>query len=332
MVFHNFNGTNNYFPPSARDRTSTASTVAESKLILSFDVEEHWRIEQASGLAIDPTLKVRSGARVEAITDWVLEFLGRSGQMATFFVVGEIALKYPNLVHAIHRAGHEVASHSWEHRSLLSLTADEFREDTRKSKDILEQVTGEAVLGYRAPTFSVVRRTAWALDILAELGFLYDSSIFPVYHDRYGVPDAPRSPFLARGDRATILEFPPATLRLAGFNLPVGGGGYFRLFPLIVLLQGLRQLSRVGHPSGRMLYFHPWEFDPDQPRLPLGGIGRFRTYVGIGRSRTRLGTLLERYRFARTIDVARDLDASRQTLPRFRVSAGAFDSDRSPAA
>jgi polysaccharide deacetylase family protein (PEP-CTERM system associated) len=311
---------------SARDDVARPRIVPESELILSFDVEEHWRIEQASGLAIDPTLKARSGARVGATTHWILDLLERSGQKGTFFIVGEIALEFPHLVRAIHRAGHEVASHSWRHRSLLSMTADEFREDTRRSKDILEQVTGEAVLGYRAPTFSIVRRTAWALDILSELGFLYDSSIFPVYHDRYGVPDAPRSPFLAGGDRGVILEFPPATLRLGGLNLPVGGGGYFRLFPLALLLLGLRQLGRHGRPSQGMLYFHPWEFDPDQPRLPLRGIGRFRTYVGIDRSRARLGSLLERYRSARTVDVARKLDILRQTLPRYRV-AGAADRD-----
>jgi polysaccharide deacetylase family protein (PEP-CTERM system associated) len=312
---------------SARDVASAPTTVPQSELILSFDVEEHWRIEQASGLAIDPALKDQSGSRVETTTYWILNLLERFGQTATFFIVGEIALKYPSLVRAIHRAGHEVASHSWEHRSLLSLTADEFREDTRKSKDTLEQVTGEAVLGYRAPTFSIVRKTAWALDILSELGFLYDSSIFPVYHDRYGVPDAPRTPFIAGGDREVILEFPPATLRLGGLNLPVGGGGYFRLFPLVVLLQGLRQLSRQGHPSGRMLYFHPWEFDPEQPRLLLSGIGRFRTYVGIGRSRDRLASLLGRHRFVRTVDVAHNLDALRRTLPQFRLAASAADRD-----
>jgi polysaccharide deacetylase family protein (PEP-CTERM system associated) len=297
--------------------------VPGSEPILSFDVEEHWRIEQASGLAIDPALRSRSGARVGATTRWILDLLERSGQKGTFFIVGEVALQSPQLVRAIHRAGHEVASHSWRHRSVLSMTADEFREDTRQSKDVLEQATGEAVLGYRAPTFSIVRKTAWALDILSELGFLYDSSIFPVCHDRYGVPDAPRSPFLAGGDREAILEFPPVTLRLCGMNLPVGGGGYFRLFPLAVLLGGLRQLDRQGRTTGRMLYFHPWEFDPDQPRLPLRGIGHFRTYVGIGRSRARLGSLLERYRFARTVDVARNLDTLRQTLPRHRVAAAA---------
>jgi hypothetical protein len=159
------------------------------------------------------------------------------------------------------------------------------------------------------------------LDLLSELGFLYDSSIFPVYHDRYGIPDAPRSPFLAAGHRGVILEFPPATLRVGRLNLPVGGGGYFRLFPLAMLFQGLRQLGAAGGIAGRMLYFHPWEFDPDQPRLPLKGLGRFRTYVGIGRARTRLESLMGRFRLARAIDVARRIDLDRHSLPRYRVAS-----------
>ncbi len=311
----------------ARVRITTPGDVAsppahsESEVIMSFDVEEHSRIEQASGLAIDPALESRSGARLEPTTYWLLDLLERGGQKATFFVVGEVARRCPSLVRAIHRAGHEVAGHSWEHRRIHTLSAAEFREDTRKSKDVIEQITGEAVFGYRAPTFSVVRQTAWALDVLVELGFLYDSSIFPVHHDRYGAPDAPRSPFLAIGERHSILEFPPATLRIGGFNLPVGGGGYFRLFPLAVLLRGLKQIRRTCRPAVGMLYFHPWEFDPDQPRLPLRGAGRFRTYVGIGRSRARLASLLGRLRFARAGDVARRLDARRQTLQSYRLAA-----------
>src|SRR5581483_7457642 len=140
---------------------------------------------------------------------------------------------------------------------------------------------GRPVLGYRAPTFSVVKQTAWAIDTLVECGFAYDSSIFPVWHDRYGVPGAPRAPFRARGLDHEILELPPATLRLLGMNLPVGGGGYFRLLPLFFLKWALRQVRRRCDPAVATLYFHPWEFDPGQPRLPLGRLSRFRTYVGL---------------------------------------------------
>ena len=161
-----------------------------------------------------------------------------------------------------------------------------------------------------------MRRTAWALDVLAEEGLLYDSSIYPVRHDRYGVPGALRGPFLACGPRRAILELPPATLRLAGLTLPAGGGGYFRLLPLWVTRRAIRQARRGPGPAVAMLYFHPWEFDPDQRRLPLRPLSRFRTYVGTGRSRGRLEALLARGPFERAVDVARRLDARRDDLPR----------------
>ncbi len=202
----------------------------------------------------------------------------------------------------------------------MSLTPDSFREDLRASRDALEQLTGEPVVGYRAPTFSVVSRTAWAIDVLAEEGFLYDSSIYPVRHDRYGEPRAPRAPFVVRGVQRTILEMPPATLRLGNYNLPVGGGGYFRLFPLSLLERAIRQAEAELAPPVVMLYFHPWEFDPDQERLPLRRLSRFRTYVGIGRSRGRLSTLMRRHHFARAVDVATRLESSSPSLPRFDLT------------
>ena len=219
-------------------------------VILSFDVEEHFRIEAASGLVIDPAFKSHSRERLGPSTHWLLDQLDRWGIKATFFIVGQIAQHNPELVRAIALAGHEVASHSWDHQRVHRLTPTTFREDTRQSKDALEQVTGRPVLGYRAPTFSIVRQTAWALDVLAEEGMIYDSSIYPVRHDRYGVPDAPRSPFLARGLQHTILELPPVTLRLPGLNAPMGGGGYFRLFPLFMTRWAIRQtLARTSPPS-----------------------------------------------------------------------------------
>ena len=173
----------------------------ESQVILSFDVEEHHRIEAAAGLNVDPALKAHYDGRVAPPTYWLLDQLARHDIRATFFVLGPIARRDPGLIRAIHRAGHEVASHGWDHRRVHVMTPASFREDVRRSVDALEQVTGEAVVGYRAPTFSVVRQTSWAIDVLSELGLLYDSSIYPVHHDRYGVPDAPRVPFLVRGQR-----------------------------------------------------------------------------------------------------------------------------------
>jgi len=290
-------------------------------VILSFDVEEHPRIEAAAGLSVGPSLEASYREGLESSTRWLLGSLGRREIKATFFVLGHLARDCPGLVRSIHDAGHEIASHGWGHQRLHGLTSKAFREDVRRSKEALEDLTGQEVLGYRAPTFSIVRRTAWALDVLAGLGFLYDSSIYPVRHDRYGVPEAPRSPYLAEGPTSTILEIPPLTWRLPGFNLPVAGGGYFRLFPPIVMDRAIRQARRSAPPSAAMLYFHPWEFDPDQPKLPLRHLSRFRTYVGIKNSRKRLEALLDRHQFTHAASVARRLDLERHLLPRFRLKA-----------
>jgi polysaccharide deacetylase family protein (PEP-CTERM system associated) len=293
------------------------------QVVLSFDVEEHFRIEAAAGLAVDAPVQDEHSSRVETMTTWLLNQLADVETRATFFVLGTVARRSPALVRAIHQAGHEVASHGGDHRRLHTLDTDAFREDVGRSKDLLEQITGAPVAGYRAPTFSIVRRTAWALDVLAELGLAYDSSVYPVWHDRYGVPGAPRWPFRARGLRHTILELPPTTLRLPGTNVPAGGGGTFRLLPLFLMDWAIRQAARDGRPPVAMLYFHPWEFDPDQPRLPLPPLRRFRTYAGIARSRGRLRTLLARHRFVRAADVAAQLAPLGAALPCFDVACAA---------
>jgi polysaccharide deacetylase family protein (PEP-CTERM system associated) len=290
------------------------------QIVLSFDVEEHDRIEAAAGLHIAPALKAHYRERLADSTRWLLDTLARAEVRATFFVVGQIADHDPGLVRAIRAGGHEVASHGWAHRRLLAMTPSEFREDARRSKEALEQVTGTAVVGYRAPTFSVMPQTAWALDLLAELGMRYDSSIYPVRHDRYGVPAAPRAPFWAYGERHRILELPPATLRVGGVNVPMGGGGYFRLFPLWLIERALRQTAADCRPAAAVLYFHPWEFDPEQARLPLGRLSRFRTYVGLTRTRGRLTELLARHRFTRAVDLADELNACRDELLDFHVA------------
>jgi polysaccharide deacetylase family protein (PEP-CTERM system associated) len=292
------------------------------QVILSFDVEEHHRIEAAAGLAIDSSQAAHCALRMDLTTRWILEQLGSRGIKATFFIVGDIARSNPDLVRAIHQNGHEVASHGWDHRRVHHFTPETFREDALRSKEALEQVTGEAVVGYRAPTFSIVRQTAWALDVLAELGFLYDSSIYPVRHDRYGVPDAPRAPFLARGSVRHILELPPATWRMMMQNVPTGGGGYFRLLPLVVMRRAIDQIERECRPAVATLYFHPWEFDTEQNQLPLPGLRRFRTYVGVSRTRARLAVLLGAYRFARAADVARRLRDNAHELPTFALLPG----------
>ena len=296
---------------------------ASPAVILSFDVEEHHRIEAAAGIDCPTDLRGDYAERMERTTRVLLERLADAGATATFFIVGEIACTHPRLVRDIAAAGHEVGSHGWDHRRVHRFDPASFRDDLLRSKDALEQAGGTVVRGYRAPTFSVVRQTGWAVDVIAEAGYRYDSSIFPVRHDRYGIPDAPRTPFVAEGHARSILELPPATYRVMGQNLPVAGGGYFRLFPLSFLTAGIRQLGRAD-PAVGMLYFHPWEFDPDQPRLPLKRSARIRTYVGIRKSLARLGRLLNRYRgqFRRACDVADELEARQESLPRFRVPRG----------
>ena len=286
---------------------------------MSFDVEEHFRIEAAAGLKLDPTLKAHYVERLEPSTRWLLDQLEKADVKATFFIVGQIGRDNPAVVRAIHKAGHEVACHGWDHQRVVNFLPATFREDVRQCKDTLEQVTGQAVVGYRAPTFSIMRQTGWALDVLAELGMVYDSSIYPVRHDRYGIPAAPRAPFLAVGESHDILEIPPATLRLLTLNMPMGGGGYFRLFPLFFMEWAIHQVEHACFPPVAMLYFHPWEFDPEQERLPLRWLSRLRTYVGIRRSRGRFTTLLSRHRFVRAIDAAKQLACQRDSLPRFVV-------------
>lgn len=296
---------------------------------LSFDVEEHHRIEAAAGLTVPESLQHEYARRMEAVTRRLLELLAANGVHATFYIVGTLARTHPHLVRAIADAGHEIGSHSWDHQRIHRLTPDAFRQDVLRSKHALEQVAGQPVFGYRAPTFSVVRQTAWALDILAECGFEYDTSIFPVRHDRYGIPDAPRTAFLAEGYERHILELPPLTYRLGRSNLPVAGGGYFRLFPLAVLQAALRQAARSDPPdlTLAMLYFHPWEFDPTQPRLPLGRLARWRTYVGTRRTLPRLQRLLHGRTFVRAIDAVRAIRQSGQVIPRFPVAVPARPSE-----
>jgi polysaccharide deacetylase family protein (PEP-CTERM system associated) len=290
-------------------------------VVLSFDVEEHFRIEAAAGITLPEPLKRDYARRMEDRTKLILDRLAARSAAATFFVVGEIARTHPGLVRDIAAAGHEVASHSWDHRRVHRFDPASFREDLRKSKDALEQAAGSAVVGFRAPTFSIVRETGWAIDVLAECGFAYDSSIFPVRHDRYGIPAAPRAPFRAVGRERSILELPPATYRVMGQNLPVAGGGYFRLFPPAVMRAGIRQRAAKTVPPVAMLYFHPWEFDPDQPRLPLKRLSRWRTYVGSGKSMSRLERLMgQPYTFKRAVDVTREIESSGVDLPRFAIA------------
>lgn len=302
--------------PSAN---ASVKEIFEPRYVLSFDVEEHDRIEAARGLVCPADLRAEYARRMEARTVEILQLLAETGQRATFFVVGEIGRTHPMLVRMIASAGHEVAAHGWHHERVDRMDAATFRDDVRRCRLTLEDAAGVEVIGYRAPCFSVSRQTPWVADILAECGYRYDASVYPVRHDRYGIAQAPRNPFWLVGKYHRILELPALTLRLLGRTWAVGGGGHFRLWPLIAVKAGLHQVTTLPVPVG-VLYFHPWEFDPEQPRLPLRGPNRWRTYVGIRRTTRRLQHLLQRYQFVRARDVAEQLLSAKTQLPRFILS------------
>jgi polysaccharide deacetylase family protein (PEP-CTERM system associated) len=258
---------------------------------LSVDVEDYFHVE-AFADRITPESWKNFPLRVADNTRRVLDLFSRAGVKATFFVLGWVADREPGLVREIADAGHEVGCHSFWHRRLWRLTPEEFREDTRRALDVVQQACGRKVVGYRAPTFSLVRKSLWAVEILAEEGFLYDSSVFPVRHDLYGMPEAPRFPFcwkLASG--TTLFEIPMTTVRILGWNFPLGGGGYLRILPMWYTRWGLAHL-RNREREGAVVYFHPWELDPDQPRLEGRWRSRLRQYVNLRSMEKRLSELL----------------------------------------
>lgn len=266
-----------------------------AKHCLSFDVEEHFQVS-----AFESPMRRRHWdqfeSRVQLNTEKLLELLAIKGVQATFFILGWVAERYPSLVHQIASAGHEVASHGYAHELITSQTPVVFREDIRKAKAILESILSKPVLGYRAPSFSITKDTMWATQVLVEEGYIYDSSIFPVVHDRYGVPSA--NPELHQLSTASGLlwEVPPSTVKCLGVRLPVAGGGYFRLYPYPVLRALLRKLEGEGAPL--VMYMHPWEFDPDQPRMEGSMVSRMRHYLNLDKTEGRMRALLEDFSFA----------------------------------
>jgi polysaccharide deacetylase family protein (PEP-CTERM system associated) len=192
--------------------------------------------------------------------------------------------------------GHEVASHGFHHQLLYLLTPAQFREDIRTARRAIEDAAGQPVMGYRAPSYSVIQPSLWALDILIEEGYAYDASIFPIHHDRYGIPESPRHPYELKREGGSLLELPGSTVRLGRVNLPIAGGGYFRQFPYMWTKWGIDRVNRVERQPV-VFYLHPWEIDPDQPRLPVGAARRMRHYRGLDQTRGRLIRLLKDFRF-----------------------------------
>lgn len=263
---------------------------------MTVDVEEYFQVEALRGLIAERDWD-RMESRVERSTERVLELFDRHGVKGTFFTLGWVAERHPALVRRIADAGHEVASHGYGHRMITTMTPEAFREDVAKAKKLLEDAAGCEVVGYRAPTFSVVGKTLWALDVLRDAGYRYDSSIYPIVHDRYGIADYPRAPHrIESGEGRGMVEVPMTTLRLAGRNVPLGGGGYLRLLPLAYNLFGLKRFERREHRPF-VVYFHPWELDAWQPRFPLGRLARLRSYAGLRTMGDRIGTLCREFPF-----------------------------------
>jgi len=281
--------------------------------VISVDVEDYFHAEAFAKVVCRSDWDQRI-SRVEANTKRILDLFSRLQVRATFFVLGWVAERYPGLVREIAAAGHELGCHSYWHRLICTLQPNEFREDTGRAKDVIQQSSGEAILGYRAPTFGVRADTLWALEILVELGFTYDSSIFPIHHDRYGIPHSPRQPFRIVTPSGPIVEYPMTTFRLWGeHNLPVAGGGYLRLLPWWYTQLGLNRARKERVPV--IAYIHPWEIDPAQPRLNPGMKTRIRHYTNLGKTYNRLSTMLQSGEFTAFKEsglaaTARDFDIS----------------------
>ncbi len=252
-------------------------------------------------------------SRVVASTRLILEVLEKHQVRATFFVLGWVGQHYPELVEAIHRDGHEIGTHSFLHRLVYDQTPEEFRMDLRESCDVISQITGEPVLAYRAPSFSITKKSLWALSILAEEGLRIDSSIYPIHHDRYGVSDARQDIHLLETPGGKLWEFPPTALGGGRIRFPVGGGGYFRLYPWWFTRKCLNRFRSNGQPF--MFYTHPWEVDPGQPRLRVGSrLAQLRHHINLAGTLGKLDALLGEFRFGTMTEVIAEAEANLEPM------------------
>jgi polysaccharide deacetylase family protein (PEP-CTERM system associated) len=298
--------------------TPAYEPAAERALLnaMTIDVEDYYHVSGFEG-RVDRARWDEFPSRVGPNTRRLLDLLAAAGVRATFFVLGWVAERQPGLVQAIRRAGHEVGCHGYWHRLIYEQTPDEFRADLCRARDVLQDVLGEKVNAYRAPSFSVTARSVWALDVLLEEGFAYDSSVYPTHHDRYGMPGSPLGPHCLRRAAGELWEFPPPVWPVLGYPLPVGGGGYFRLYPYGLTRHALRAVNAAGRPFA--FYLHPWEIDPDQPRLAAGGLRAFRHYVGLRRTESRLVRLLREFSFGTLSEALRRWEPS--AAPAWRRAA-----------
>jgi polysaccharide deacetylase family protein (PEP-CTERM system associated) len=273
---------------------------------MSVDVEDYFHVAALSR-AIARKDWDRMEYRAEASTERLLDLFAAHGTQATFFILGWVAQRSPQLIRRIHAAGHEIACHGMSHELIYRQTPEQFTLETRQSKALLEDAIGQKVSGYRAASWSVTRQSLWALDIIHELGFEYDSSVFPIRHDIYGIPGAPQYPgYVTTAANRRLVEFPPSTVSIPGLRLPVGGGGYFRLLPYWVTSKGLRRINeKIGQPF--IFYLHPWEVDPGQPRINAGVLSRFRHYTNLGKTHARLQRLLGEFQCTTVRNVLTDI-------------------------
>ncbi len=276
------------------------------KNALTIDLEDYYHVSAFRDRVASREWNSRL-SRVERNTSLLLDLLDEAGCRATFFTLGWVAEHHPHVVRRVAERGHEVACHSLRHRLVYEMTPEEFRVDTLRAKELLENCSGTPVRGYRAPSFSITRNSLWALEILAELGFFYDSSIFPVSHPNYGISDGPRDPYRFQTRSGPIVEFPLTTLELAGRRSPFAGGAYFRLLPYWYTRWGIRYLNARENRSV-CVYLHPWEVDPEQPRISGGSLtSRMRHYLGLRSTRKKLVSLIRDFEFCPLGVLAREV-------------------------
>ncbi len=269
---------------------------------MTVDVEDYFHVQAFASVVARADWESYP-CRVERNTLRLLEIFACKQVCGTFFVLGWVAKRFPGLVQAICKAGHRVGCHGYDHRLVYQGNEMEFRSDLRRARQTVEDITGMSVRSFRAPSYSITSKTLWAFEVLAEEGFEYDSSIFPVIHDNYGIPDAPRFPHtkqLKCGRQ--ISEFPPSTLRILGSNVPVAGGGYLRLFPYRFTAWAIHHLNESERQPS-MVYLHPWELDPEQPRISASRLSRFRHYTNLDSTEKKLRKLLDNFSWAPMEDV-----------------------------
>ncbi|MEP3478491.1 MAG: XrtA system polysaccharide deacetylase [Fuerstiella sp.] len=281
-------------------------TESKSDGTFTVDVEDYFQVSAfASIISTDDWDHYE--CRVEANTRRVLEIAAKESTTGTFFILGWVAERYPDLVREIQNAGHEIGCHSHWHQLVYELGPNRFRFDLRESKDILQQITGQPITMYRSPSFSITEKSLWALDILVEEGFSIDSSIYPVRHDRYGIPDSPTAPYTIKTAAGPITQVPGMVCKIGKTNIPVGGGGYLRLLPWAVTERLLRRVRKADRPLN--VYIHPWEFDPEQPRIQASWKSKFRHYQNLKTTAPKISRML------RTFDLTTMTEVVQQYLP-----------------